>query len=214
MALEDPYHEDDDDDGSDEDSDEEDEQDEVQARRKKAKGIKKEKLMHVDIDMALSAYANSRALYEAKKKATDKASKTVQGTSLFPPGEAFGRGRGRNEDGMTGTAPLFCLACAHLPQILPHIYTHPIPSSQQSFQCRDGEGPEGSGAAGGGVPEQAADEAVLVVHPQAPLVRKVQLVHHLRQLPRRQVSRHQERTREGRAGESREYEFTLCQACC
>jgi len=35
--------------------------------------------MHVDIDMALSAYANSRALYEAKKKATDKASKTVQG---------------------------------------------------------------------------------------------------------------------------------------
>lgn len=89
MALEDPYHEADGDDESDEDSDEEYE---VQARRKKAKGIKKEKVMHVDIDMALSAYANSRALYEAKKKATDKASKTVQGTSLSPPRDFFGRG--------------------------------------------------------------------------------------------------------------------------
>jgi hypothetical protein len=78
MALEDPYHESDDDDDQEEGSDEEEEGLQTQ-RRKKQQGQKKEKVMHVDIDMALSAYANSRALYEAKKKATDKASKTVQG---------------------------------------------------------------------------------------------------------------------------------------
>lgn len=78
MALEDPYHESDDDDDQEEGSDEEEEGLQTQ-RRKKEQGQKKERVMHVDIDMALSAYANSRALYEAKKKATDKASKTVQG---------------------------------------------------------------------------------------------------------------------------------------
>lgn len=77
MALEDPYHESDD--VEEEDSEEEEEEEEQAQRRKKQQGQKKEKVMHVDIDMALSAYANSRALYEAKKKATDKASKTVQG---------------------------------------------------------------------------------------------------------------------------------------
>ncbi len=78
MALEDPYHESDDD--EEKDSEEEEEEEEGQAqRKKKQRGQKKEQVMHVDIDMALSAYANSRALYEAKKKATDKASKTVQG---------------------------------------------------------------------------------------------------------------------------------------
>ena len=76
MALEDPYHESDDD--EEEDSEEEEEEGQAQ-RKKKQQGQKKEQVMHVDIDMALSAYANSRALYEAKKKATDKASKTVQG---------------------------------------------------------------------------------------------------------------------------------------
>ena len=78
MALEDPYHESGDDD-EEEDSDDEEEEGGQTQRRKKQQGQKKEKVMHVDIDMALSAYANSRALYEAKKKATDKASKTVQG---------------------------------------------------------------------------------------------------------------------------------------
>jgi len=33
----------------------------------------------VDIDLALSAHANSRALYDAKKKATEKAARTVEG---------------------------------------------------------------------------------------------------------------------------------------
>ena len=77
MALEDPYHESDDD--EEEDSEEEEEEEGQAQRKKKQQGQKKEQVMHVDIDMALSAYANSRALYEAKKKATDKASKTVQG---------------------------------------------------------------------------------------------------------------------------------------
>lgn len=77
--MEDPYHERDDDD--EEDSDDEEEEGGQTQQRKKQQGQKqkKENVMHVDIDMALSAYANSRALYEAKKKATDKASKTVQG---------------------------------------------------------------------------------------------------------------------------------------
>jgi len=79
MALEDPYHESDDHDDQEEGSDEEEEGLQTQRKKKQQQGQKKEKVMHVDIDMALSAYANSRALYEAKKKATDKASKTVQG---------------------------------------------------------------------------------------------------------------------------------------
>jgi SOS response regulatory protein OraA/RecX len=80
MALEDPYHESDDD-GEEEDYGEQEEEGQTQ-RRKKQLQQKKEKVTHVDIDMALSAYANSRALYEAKKKATDKASKTVLGKPL------------------------------------------------------------------------------------------------------------------------------------
>ena len=36
-------------------------------------------VMDVEIDLSLSAYANSRALYEAKKKASDKAIKTMEG---------------------------------------------------------------------------------------------------------------------------------------
>jgi len=35
----------------------------------------------VEIDLSLSAHANSRRLYDAKKKAADKAVKTAQGTS-------------------------------------------------------------------------------------------------------------------------------------
>jgi hypothetical protein len=45
--------------------------------------------VEVDIDLALSAYANSRALYEAKKKTGEKAGKTLQGE-----GEGGGEGGG------------------------------------------------------------------------------------------------------------------------
>jgi len=80
MALEDPYHESDD--GCEDEVYGKQVEEGQTQRRKKQLAQKKEKVMHVDIDMALSAYANSRALYEAKKKATDKASKTVLGKNV------------------------------------------------------------------------------------------------------------------------------------
>ena len=42
--------------------------------------------MAVDVDLALSAHANSRALYDAKKKATEKAARTVEGGHLIMNG--------------------------------------------------------------------------------------------------------------------------------
>jgi hypothetical protein len=39
-------------------------------------------VLEVDLDLALSAHANARALFEAKKKAADKVVRTVEGGRL------------------------------------------------------------------------------------------------------------------------------------